>query len=192
MLCQGLTKKGIKCTKKVKVGDTHCHFHKDQVAQPPVADQPLEAPSEAPSDDCCVCLEETKDTLVCKHYLCRGCVNQMTTTTCPMCRGPLKAPYITDKMLKEVQNRCNDARRERSNALFQQAIAQISPFFPAPPAPPAPSARQRRAERRARRAAPPLAPAPVPLAPAPQMVMLQPPVDIQNWLNAYFFRIYAQ
>jgi hypothetical protein len=95
-------------------------------------------------------------------------------------------------MLKEVQNRCNDARRERSNALFQQAIAQISPFFPAPPAPPAPSARQRRAERRARRAAPPLAPAPVPLAPAPQMVMLQPPVDIQNWLNAYFFRIYAQ
>jgi hypothetical protein len=43
--------------------------------------------------ECCVCLDENVDadeTTDCGHAVCQGCLAQMHTPTCPMCRAPIE------------------------------------------------------------------------------------------------------
>ena len=55
--------------------------------------------------DCVVCYESmTKDqNLECGHYLCKICLEQMLSTSCPICRtNPFKGVLVTDEILKKI------------------------------------------------------------------------------------------
>lgn len=44
-------------------------------------------------DECLICLTDTRDTILlpCRHLcICRGCLSQLHTGKCPVCRGPIR------------------------------------------------------------------------------------------------------
>jgi hypothetical protein len=131
MNCTSLTKKGVPCKNRAQrlfYGEDRCHLHrtkKDPVPKEPKAPKAKDPEPEVPQDECCVCMESTTDRLACKHYLCRGCVGQMTTSTCPLCRGPLEAKYITRDMKREIESRKHEASMERFRSMQISRLQDI-------------------------------------------------------------------
>jgi hypothetical protein len=142
--CLGLTKKGIPC--KNKCSGSYCHKHRGQGASLQSASLPsaslpsVSSGSRRPQvqpQDCCVCYDETKDILSCKHYLCKGCVKHLCTDTCPMCRAPLKGRHVTTRLLMEIRGR---QRRTNEQLNYELATRIASSEVPRP--------RRRRLSRR--------------------------------------------
>jgi len=102
--CKGLTLKGKKCQRKILVGE-YCYLHhkKKEIC---VSDH-IHHQVDVNTDECCVCYEGTVNILECNHYLCLGCVNQMKTDTCPLCRTELRGKHITKQILDEIELRKN-------------------------------------------------------------------------------------
>lgn len=117
---------------------------------------------------CCVCLEETKDMLKCKHSICVDCTKQLYHPICPLCRRNLEGPTISKEVLKSIENRGGPRQRSRSRSPTTGSRSSVVRVLGVP--------RSRSPERRLNEAEQLLASAGV-----------QPP---SNWAN--FLKIYRR
>ena len=94
-ICEGTTKKGDRCRKKVGKGCRHCHHHR------PVFD----------STSCAICICDMdpadKKTLRCGHQFCNSCIVEWLgrSSTCPHCRQHVgKSTKLWAARIREEQN----------------------------------------------------------------------------------------
>ena len=79
---------------------------------------------------CCICDDEVlpNNLLACQHPVCSPCLHQLTKEECPMCRGALKGPTVTNDVIQGIQRRQAGERlnEENANLRFAQAL-QLNP-----------------------------------------------------------------
>jgi hypothetical protein len=126
--CVAKTKQGKQCLRQAVPGYLFCTQHlksQSQVSEksPRKSPSPKKKVSSSPKkkslsssdEDCCVCLEKTKDRLKCKHKVCIDCTKQLHNPICPICRRDIKGDDITKDVLKTLSP---PPRRRRSSGEF--------------------------------------------------------------------------
>jgi hypothetical protein len=127
--CEGKTKSGARCKNKTRNAGKRCHLHVDAVSalpekivkKKPVVSGGKKELSEQGSDksektECCVCMEEMPETdkLDCSHPVCRGCLGQLRSDKCPMCRREVSAVHIKKSDKKKMCQRQNEDHQNRN------------------------------------------------------------------------------
>jgi len=80
--------------------------------------------------ECCCCLEPTKDTTICRHYLCRDCAGKLTfnydnNKECPMCRQNLIVELTLFDILK-----CHQINNSREGSYYIEEKLTPEPIPP--------------------------------------------------------------
>lgn len=110
--CRGITRTGKECTRQVK-GDHYCFQHRTQQPQPVTEEVVVKPPSPPKStitehektESCCICLETEipmTQLLKCQHPVCQTCLTGLRRPECPVCRGDLSGPLVTDEVLSII------------------------------------------------------------------------------------------
>lgn len=112
--CLAKTAQGTQCTRNAKPGSLFCYQHQESEqtqitrGRSGRSKSPKRSKSRSRSKSpqkCCVCLEESEDKLKCKHTLCVDCAKQLYHPICPLCRGKLEGPQISQEVLQSIQKK---------------------------------------------------------------------------------------
>jgi len=77
--------------------------------------------------ECCICYEnvplEAKTS--CNHFVCKECISNICTPTCPICRkDPIESIYITKEILQNIREKYREQVNDIGDEFFFNNFSQ--------------------------------------------------------------------